>query len=141
MVSWRPCGTCRRRLLIKIMRIIQVDLYAMVEALVNNWALNREGLARSRLSVGEYGSIIALHAAVRNWLGYVVEDGGLVDLFIAYEIEYELFGVESSLQVDRALIHLNALALALLRMLFLLTQRAHSNAHLDVVLLVLLVIE
>lgn len=123
------------------MRIIQVDLYAMVEALVNNGALNREGLARSRLSVGEYGSIIALHAAVRNWLGYVVEDGGLVYLFIAYEIEYELFGVESSLQVDRALIHLNALALALLRMLFLLTQRAHSNAHLDVVLLVLLVIE
>lgn len=113
----------------------------MVEALVNNGALNREGLARSRLSVGKYGSIIALHAAVRNWLGYVVEDGGLVYLFIAYEIEYELFGVESSLQVDRALIHLNALALAQLRMLFLLIQRAHSNAHLDVVLLVLLVIE
>ena len=123
------------------MRIIQVDLYAMVEALVNNGALNREGLARSRLSVGKYGSIIALHAAVRNRLGYVVEDGGLVYLFIAYEIEYELFGVESSLQVDRALIHLNALALAQLRMLFLLIQRAHSNAHLDVVLLVLLVIE
>ena len=110
-------------------------------SIVDNRALDCVGLARSRLSVGEYGSIVALHAAVCNWLGYVVEDGGLVYLFVAYEIEYELFGVESSLQVDRALIHLNALALALLRMLFLLIQRAHSNAHLDVVLLVLLVIE
>lgn len=75
---------------------------------VENGTLDRESLTSTGLAVSEYGTIVALHAAVSYWLCDVIEDGCLVDSFISYEVETELLRVEATLEEDGSLVNLDA---------------------------------
>ena len=108
---------------------------------VEYWSLNSVGLACSCLPVREYGTVVALHAAVCDWLRNMVEDGCLINLLVAHEIKTELLRVETSLQEDCALVNLDTLGTALRRILFSLVERANPDANFDVVVLILGVFE
>ena len=108
---------------------------------VEDWALNRVGLASSGLPVREYGTVVALHAAVSNRLRDVVEDCGLVDLLVSHEVKAELLGVEATLQEDGPLVNLDTFRSTLLRVLLSLVEWSNTNTHFDVVFLILLVFE
>ncbi len=115
---------------------------AHVERLhVEDWALNRVGLASSGLPVREYGTVVALHAAVGDRLRDVIEDCGLIDLLVSHEVKAELLGVEATLQEDGPLVNLDTFRSALLRVLLSLVEWSNTNAHFDVVFLILLVFE
>ena len=116
--------------------------FTQVEVLhVEDWTLNRVGLASSSLSVGKYGTVVALHAAVGYRLRDVIEDCGLINLLVADEVKAELLGVEATLQEDGPLVNLDTFCSALLRMLLSLVERSNTNTHFDVVFLILLVFE
>lgn len=54
-------------------------------------ALDGEGLARARLSVGEDRAVVTLEATVGNGARDLLEDDVLVDVFISNVIEVEGF--------------------------------------------------
>ena len=126
-----PCLSVRH-----LLEVVQVEVLH-----VEDWALNRVGLAGSCLSVGEDGAVVALHAAVGDRLRDVIEDCGLINLLVAHEVKAELLGVEATLQEDGPLVNLDTFRSALLRVLLPLVEWSNTNTHFDIVFLILLVLE
>jgi len=97
-------------------------------------ALDREGLTCSSLPVGEDGPIVALDAAVCDWLGNLVEYGLLVEGLLSNKVEIVFSEVVSAVNCNLlAAFHLNAFMLALRRLPLSIIERSDSNTDLDVV--------
>jgi hypothetical protein len=80
--------------------------------------LDGEGLACTCLTVCEDGTVVALHAAVCDGLGYLIEHGLLSNVLLSNKIKVELLEVKSSIQQDSPILDLDALCFANAALLF-----------------------
>lgn len=80
--------------------------------------MDGEGLACTCLAICKDGTVVPLHAAICNGLGYPIEHGLLSNVFLPYKIKVELLEVKSSIQQDGPILDLDALCFASAGLLF-----------------------